>query len=261
MYQLNLILTFGTSHAQGFAMKLPSLSSRSSQIVLMVLTAVGFTQAALATPTGPVYPPPGGVTYAHSGSSGNPGGTTATYSNLNPTDYSDLYWGATAGAGLNGTANPLAFVDVVGNTAIFQGTTSYFDAYGAASGEFLSNVQVQLAITLTSGGTWVTAASLGLSPTVGDLVDITGTGFSVTEQFTANMSEIPDSGLSGFQAINNIEQEPADGGHTSTSLSGGFYSDAPVVASAPDSGGTFALLALSLAGLLALRRRSVAGSV
>jgi len=224
-------------------------TQRSFKIALVLLTSVGLTHVALATPTPTEsYPPPGGVTY-HSG----------TYSNLNPTAYSSIYWGLadttsnSAGAGLNGSLNTLTFSDVVGSVAYFTGTTSYQDAYpGADNGDYIT-VPIELAITLNSGGTWVSASSLGLSSALGDLVDISGTSFSVSEKFYANFSDIPGSGLSGYQAINNVEQ--FGGGETETSFDGGFYTTPPAATGVPDSAGTFTLMAFSLIGLLALRRR------
>jgi len=221
-------------------------AQRSFKIALALFASMGLTHVAMASPT-EGYPPPGGVTYSH-----------GTYSNLNPTAYSDIYWGLadttalSAGAGLNGSLNTLAFSGVSGSTEYFTGTTAYTDAYGAYSGDNIS-VPIELAITLNSGGTWVSASSLGLSSGLGDLVDISGTSFSVSEKFYANFSDIPGSGLSGYQAINNVEQ--LGGGLTQTSFTGGFYTDPPAASGVPDTAGTFALMGFSLIGLLGLRRR------
>jgi hypothetical protein len=55
---------------------------------LMIAASV----AVQAEPTGPVYPPPGGVTFAGSGDSGTTGGRTNFYSNFDPLQYEELFW-------------------------------------------------------------------------------------------------------------------------------------------------------------------------
>jgi len=230
-------------------------AQRLYKTALVLLTSLGLGHVAMATPT-EGYPPPGGVTYSSTGSSGGVGGKNASYSNLDPAAYSDIYWGlastTSAQAGLSGALNTLTFTDVIGSTAYFNGTTSYQNAYDG--NDLVITVPIQLTLTLT-GGTWVTAASLGLSSALGDLADITGTSFSVNEAFTANFSAIADSGASNYQALNNVEQLPGNTGHTETSFGGGFYTDPPVASGVPDTAGTFTLMAISLVGLLGLRRR------
>jgi hypothetical protein len=46
--------------------------------------------------TGPVYPAPGGNNFGTSGVSGTGSGATLTYSNFDPTQYSQLWWGPTS---------------------------------------------------------------------------------------------------------------------------------------------------------------------
>jgi hypothetical protein len=82
-----------------------------------LLAAVLLPAAVSANPIGPVYPPPGGVTFAGSGPGiGQTGGRTNTYTNFDPVtgDYSDLWWGPT-----DSDINPLSIY-----APLFSGTSS-----------------------------------------------------------------------------------------------------------------------------------------
>jgi hypothetical protein len=216
---------------------------------VFLLAAIGAVNLAVAVPTGPVFPPPGGVTYSGSGNQGAPGGRTWSYSALNPAAYTDLYWGLNNsiafGAGLDGSLHALTYNSGLSDTdtAVFTGTSFWTDV--DPTGGFNSrNVSLRFQIDLT-GATFVTAASLGLNPTLGVLADINGTSFTAQLQFLALADH-------GWEAINSVQQGAS--GLTQTSFSGGFYSTPPP--SVPDTVGTFGLIAGALAALVALRRRA-----
>jgi hypothetical protein len=50
---------------------------------------------AYSDPTGPAYPPPGGVTFTSSGNSGSAGGEVYNFSNFNFSQFGSLWWGPT----------------------------------------------------------------------------------------------------------------------------------------------------------------------
>src|SRR5262245_19319235 len=52
--------------------------------------SVGVTASA---PLGPVYPPPGGVSFTPSGDIGRPGGKDVVFTNFDFSQFSELYWG------------------------------------------------------------------------------------------------------------------------------------------------------------------------
>jgi len=226
---------------------------RSFKVALALLAAIGLTQYALAQPTGPFYPAPLGNGYSSTGSSGATGGKTGTYTITDPSGYSDLYWSIAGSAGLNGSLETLSLSSVSGQSAFFTGTTGYVDAYGADAGDYISSVAIELEVTLGAGASWVSASSLGLDPSLGDLADVTGlSSFTANLQFLADFSEIPDSGTSGYQAINNVDQIVTGDTHTSTS--GSFYDNQPA-AGVPDTAGTLGLISLALLGLAGMRRK------
>ena len=132
----------------------------------------------------------------------------------------------------------MSYSSISGSVVTWTGTTLWNDATPPLGGTV--SVATKLEITLVSGGTWVSAASLGLSPTLGYLVDVSGTGFVMNILFSANTG-------SGFVPINNIQQFVSNQ-NTKTSFSGGFYY-------VPDAAGTLGLLSLAMAGLASAKRR------
>lgn len=65
----------------------------SSARLITVLCAALATPVALSAPSGPVYPPPGGVTFSTSNTdAGRASGRTLFYSGMQPAQYSELDW-------------------------------------------------------------------------------------------------------------------------------------------------------------------------
>jgi hypothetical protein len=202
-----------------------------------------------AIPTGPLYPPPGGVTLSTSGaaSAADAGGKNFSFSNLNSSSFSDLYWGlaAPATAGFDGNVDTLSFVQVLGSTAIWQTTSSWFDPANSVN---YPSVTIQLQITLNGGPSWVSASSLGLSSSLGVVANVSsGQNFSANVRF---LGDGPNGSGIGITALDNFE------GTNDSSFSGGFYYDPPRSASVPDSGATITLLGMVVAGLAVWRRRT-----
>ena len=218
----------------------------------MVAFVVAAASVASADPIGPVYPAEGGSTLAPAlpgEGAGNTGGRTFIFTGLDTSAYSDLYWGvwATAfpAASLTGNIDlyeTMAFSSISGNVVTWLGTTDWTDATPPFGGTV--SVPTKLEITLVSGGTWVSAASLGLNPALGYLVDVSASAFTTNILFTANTG-------SGFQPINTVQQFVSNS-NTKTSFSGAFYYTPAAV---PDAAGTLGLLSLAMAGLASARRR------
>ena len=198
------------------------ISKRRLLDAVLAISLLG-TVSAHAALLGPTYPAPGGNNFSFtSGSAGDVGGVTFSYSNFNTSAFSSLYWGSNSGdmptAGLDGTAHSLTTVSMSGPTETYSGLTSYTNPSGTTS-----MIPIELVITI-SGITnpWVSFSSAnGSDPTnVGYVVnDSSGTPFSANLAFLANAG-------SGFQAINAIEV--GSSGLANSSFDGAFYSTAPV---------------------------------
>jgi hypothetical protein len=65
--------------------------------VMLVAVTLGWPAIGRANPTGPVYPPPGGVLFSGSGSLVGAGGSTRTYTGFDSSQWSDLFWNITDG--------------------------------------------------------------------------------------------------------------------------------------------------------------------
>jgi hypothetical protein len=222
----------------------------------LALIAIGLSLGAplvKATPIGPVYPPPGGVSFSTSGASsaGDAGGTNFIFSGFNSSDYSDLYWGlassTSAAAGFDGGLSNFTFDQVLGSTAIWKATSNWFDP--AKNTNY--SVTINMDITLNGGAFWVAAGSLGLDPNLGVLANLS---FVPSGPFfnTFNISFVgqgpPGSGLGSNTALNSFE------GPTNSTFSGGFYYDPPASSSVPDSGSTLLLLIPAILGMCGMKR-------
>ena len=226
-------------------------------LVMLIAFVVGSASAASASPIGPVFPAPGGVAplapCGVPGCSGLPGGRTFNFTLLDPSQFADLYWGVWDGAfpgaaldgSINGAPEVMSFSGLSGNVATWIGTTNWDDPDTAPT--TTTPVTTMLQITLLSGGTWVDAATLGLNPALGYVVDVAGAAFSTNILFSAKTA----NNFSTFIPINTVEQGGAPQ-KTQTSFSGAFYYE-PV--SVPDGGGTLILLSLAMAGVATAKRR------
>jgi hypothetical protein len=220
------------------------------QVIVAVVSLLGaaFADAAVI---GPVYPAPGGNQFSGSGSAGDPGGRTNSYSNFDTSAFSELYWGAWSGsppaAALDGSLDSMTFTGAAGTVATWNGTTSWVNPM---TNVLVMNVPTQLTITIAGLGPnpWVSFAAVnGSDPSgVGAVVDNSlGANFSATLAFFANVG-------SGWQPLNIIDQRPNPSGQTRSSFSGGFYSAAPV----PLPAAAWLLLSGLMGVIFAGKRRS-----
>jgi VCBS repeat-containing protein len=185
--------------------------------------------------TGPVYPAPGGNSFASNGqSAGRDAGQVRTYSGFDASKVDNLYWGLNpVKAAMDGAADApgetlvLSSISADGLTATYTGTTNA-PGYGGT-------IYTRLVVTIqaASSGTahFVTAGSLGYSTGPAALVDVDESvgSFSVKMQYQAATSAngVYDSFLDLYDAITTA------GGGAVTSSSGLFYghllNQAPVI--------------------------------
>lgn len=222
-----------------------------------VLCFAGNANAAIM---GPDFPPPGGVNWSSSGVNGTEGTAIWNYSGLDVTGLDSLYFGLNqvgygpVGVGLDGLVAPFVFGSVSGQTAVWNGSTTYFD------GTSNPPADTRLTMTVTGLGAtpWVTdLASIGLDDTgtfgiLGAVVDVSsGSDFVLTWKIEAKI------GNGGFQPVNGssgIQQFPGHDGDTRTNFATGFYSEATAAVPEPASLLTFSGLALGI-GLGGWRKR------
>jgi hypothetical protein len=213
----------------------------------LVACAIGCTTAQAAT-MGPVYPPPGGVTFSGAGSAGGPGGRTNSYSAFDVTGLSGLYWGADSSnlpaAGLNGTLSPMTFVGVSGNQATWSVASSWFNPTTTVTS--LETILLTISIAGLGANPWIDATTVGLASSIGWIVDN-----SLGQNFSANLAfTVPtEFGL----ALNSLQQLTSCGGNpcARSSFAGAFY----YINAVPEPG-TLALAGLGLLGIGFIRRRS-----
>lgn len=217
-----------------------------------------------AAPTGPEYPPPGGVTFSGSGAAGQATGRTNFYTNLDPAAYGDLYWtfstianpyhstqGATgnmtfggydAGTGIatwNSTAN-MVWETTLGTESVATKLVLQFQPHsgiptGPLGSGWLEPVTAEDAEVDSLPDSWV-MAHVSAQPPPAD-------SFQVWYQFQTD---------AGTPLLVYYDATPSFGGTVQTGVSGGFYSTVPE----PTTG----LLVMLGAGALALaRRRTMAG--
>ncbi len=241
-----------------------TMKSKNTRLTLMGLAMVLTSHVATieAAPIGPVYPPPGGVTFSGSGSSGQTSGRTNFYTNMAPAAYDELYWT------FHTIANPYHSLEQTptGNMV--------FSDYNAATGIATWNS--------TANITWDTVTGIENIPTkfVVQLQPHTGVNsgplmsgwLEPVTAATADIASLPANWILADvaavpQATNNFQvwyqfqtgtgvpllayydaSSQTSGGIVQTGASGGFYSTVPEP--------TVSMLAgLGLASLL-LKRRS-----
>jgi hypothetical protein len=154
------------------------------------LTALGRSLGVTAsTPTGPVYPPPGGVNFTPSGDIGRPGGRDFVFTNFDFSQFNELYWGpsdseavriALDGA-FDSQSEALAFdagqSDLTNGIARWTGSTtiSYVDSVQGTITTTLATRFTLRPMELTNATpiSMTVASTLGI-PQAGAVVPVTG---------------------------------------------------------------------------------------
>lgn len=213
------------------------------------------TQALSTTLVGPVYPPPGGVTFSSNGVNAVDTGRVGTYSNFDLTASNALYFGLSPiGLAMDGAINSpgetltysSALSDLLNGIAVFTGTTTVnsfgvdqtvYDRFTATFTD-LSNNPLSIATNPdVSGGAFPVLTVLG--------------SYKVGQGFTAS-SSLNGSYISASSYFSNAHA-PSTPGLLKSSISGGFYYEP--VAAVPEPG-TWALMLLGFMGMGAAVRRS-----
>jgi hypothetical protein len=186
----------------------------------LVLSLVAVAGAAIQ---GPTYPAPGGNDLAMIGNGAvYPNGINYSYSNFDSSAFTNIYWGAwdlvSTSATLDGTPHNLTYSGIAGNTAVWEGVTSWFDHNNQINYKSLC---IRLEITITGSGSWVQASSVGLTGRSDYVWDTNqGQSFSANLQFFAK-ANVPG----GYQALSQFPVEHQ--GNTQAEFSGGFFYTPP----------------------------------
>ena len=199
---------------------------RSALFCAALLAPAVAAQAAVFT--GPVYPPPGGVTYTPSGVSAANGTRIATYTNLDLGATDQLYWGMTeVKLSLDGSydsaGETLSFnaglSNLAGGIAVFTGSTR-INQYGN-----FNNLETIFTLTVTD----LSNNALALSPasTVGatysPVLDVQGS-FKVTQAFGVRPTGSGGSYTAPNPYYNAAQGTPGSGGpYVLNSVGAGFY--------------------------------------
>lgn len=227
---------------------------------MVLASQVATTKAA---PIGPVYPPPGGVSFSGSGSAGQTGGRTNFYTDMNPTFYDERYWT------FHTVANPyhsvtqtptgnMAFSDYNPTTGVATWNSTANITWDTING--IENIPTKLVVQLQPH-TGVNSGILGsgwLEPVTAVTADIAALP---ANWVLANVAAVPQvtnnfqvwyqfqtgSGVPLLTYYGNSNQ--ISGGTVQTGVSGGFYSTVP-------EPGIGMLMGFGLTSLLLKRRRA-----
>lgn len=227
------------------------------------ITVVSLTIAAafaVAAPIGPVYPPPGGVTFSDNGAApGTASGRTNFYTGLNSSAYDELFWGVVSidnpryyTQAPNGQMTFSSFSDGIAywnSTAniVFPTTFGTVDA----PTRFLLQFEPYTGAHTGDGGAFYTPTTKGAEAIAGNasepVLDVTGTEFSAWFQYQIW------TGSTWTPLLPYFDAQQTQGGAVATSSSFGFwYTEVPEPSSV-------ALMAAGI-GLIALGRHRLVRS-
>jgi len=231
-------------------------------IALLVVVAAG---PALSQTQGPVFPPPGGVTWSLTGDMGTWPYATLSFSNFDLSQSDDLWWTSvdtgypslspvrmTLDGGIDEAGEYLTYdttSPVSSGVARWFGVTDWNCPVSGFTG--WRNVSTRFTLTFTPSTNLLVGASQGVSAPYVHMVD---GSFSVKLEAAGYCSTGPPS-YQQWRPINEFPQWAGNTGDTMTHHFGGFYYTDPEP-SADDSPepATWVLLACT-GGLAALRRR------
>lgn len=219
------------------------------------ITVVSLTIAAafaVAAPIGPVYPPPGGVTFSNNGAApGSISGRTNFYSGLNPSAYDELFWGVVSidnpRYSSQAPTGQMTFSSFTGGIAYWNSTANivYPTMFGSVNAptRFLLQFEPYTGAHTGAGGAFYTPTTKGAESIPGNsadpVLDITGTEFSAWFQYQIW------TGASWTPLLPYFDSQNTFGGQVVTSNSFGFwYTEVPEPSSLPLMAAGIGLIAL-----------------
>lgn len=213
----------------------------AGMVAVLALSGATSGLASNPPPTGPVYPPPGGVTLGISGDIGQAGGLTWSYSNFTQSGWTMMIWASSASPDLafdapNGNG-PCAScdlgVDESGETLTFSpGDSNLAGGVLVWTGSAKINVlgsdttlPTRLTMTVTDGNGAVSLFDPGLNPQMGGAVLVNShPSYSVNLVFEAEYAAVWTPAKDLFDSLSS---DP--GAMVQADFQGGFWYVAPAV--------------------------------